>query len=89
MAGGKVLGKYPDNFEEGDPDNIILSRGRIIPTTPWDSMLHSVAEWFGVPANSAEMDKVLPMHKNFPLEKIFGKDDLFVCTGVNCGESTS
>jgi len=76
VKGGAVLGQYPDDFEESRSNNIALRRGRLIPTTPWDAMLKGTAEWFGV--GSSDMDKVLPMHKNFPPELIYGKDDLFV-----------
>ena len=54
-----------------------MSRGRLIPTTPWDAMWKGTAEWFGV-ADGEEMEKVLPLHKNFPSSKIYGKSELFV-----------
>ena len=53
----------------------MLSRGRLIPTMPWDAMLQGTADWLGV--RSTEMDLVLPMRKNFPPELLYGKDDLF------------
>ena len=65
LNGGQVLGLYPDDFEQGDPAKIALSRGRTIPTTPWDFMWKPVAEWFGIPAGGPEMKKVLPLHENF------------------------
>jgi uncharacterized protein (DUF1501 family) len=81
VNGGQVLGQYPSNFQQGDPDKLALSRGRMIPTTPWDAMWKGVAEWFGVPATGsemAEMDKVLPMHKNFQNPNVlYGEADLF------------
>lgn len=102
VNGGQVLGKYPDNFSEGDPAGLALSRGRMLPTYPWgectlsnkqlsshygsltlcltfsplDSMWKGVAEWFGI--TPAGMDKVLPMHRNFPPDKIYNASDLFV-----------
>ncbi|KAL7542499.1 hypothetical protein ACHAXR_011825, partial [Thalassiosira sp. AJA248-18] len=89
VNGGKVLGQYPSDFEEGDAEGIVLSRGRIIPTSPWDAMWFGVAEWFGIPANGAEMDKVLPLHKNFPPSKLYSKEDLFNIFNSNGEESTS
>ena len=125
VKGGKVLGHYPSEFEEGDQDGIILSRGRIIPTTPWDAMWKGkhttcpiydeilytlnalsyrivfnteqnyifnssgVAEWFGIPEGAEGMDKVLPMHKNFPADALYGKDDLFDLLGSGGEEDTS
>lgn len=89
VAGGKVLGQYPSSFEVGDPDGIALKRGRMIPTTPWDAMWFGVAEWFGIPATGPGMDKVLPMHKNFPSDKLYGKGDLFDLLGSGGDESVS
>jgi len=77
VAGGKVLGQYPSDFVVGDTESIALSRGRMIPTTPWDAMWLGTAEWFGIPANSAAMDKVLPMHKNFPESLLYNETVLF------------
>ena len=78
VKGGLVLGKFPKEFEQGDADNLALSRGRMIPTTPWDGMWYGVAEWFGVNATSPDMDKVLPMHKNFPSDVLYDKNQLFL-----------
>jgi len=89
VAGGKVLGQYPREFEQGDEDGIALKRGRMIPTSPWDSMWKGVAEWFGVPAEGAGMDKVLPMHKNFPSDKLYNKNQLFDVLGSDGDGSTS
>ena len=47
----------------------MLSRnGRILPTTPWESVWYGVAEWFGV--NVSSMEEVLPNVGNFPLESM-------------------
>jgi uncharacterized protein (DUF1501 family) len=89
VDGGKVLGQYPSDFEEGDSAGIMLSRGRVVPTTPWDAVWKGTAEWFGIPATGLGMDKVLPMHKNFPSHLLYGEDDLFDILGPNGGESTS
>lgn len=75
VAGGKVLGQYPVDFEVGDAEGLALSRGRMIPTRPWDAMWKGVAQWFGISA--AELDKVLPMHQNFPPEILYNETDLF------------
>ncbi|KAL7542550.1 hypothetical protein ACHAXR_011864 [Thalassiosira sp. AJA248-18] len=77
VKGGQVLGQYPSDFEEGDAEGIALSRGRMIPTAPWDAMWKPLAEWFGVNATGPDMDKVLPMHKNFPQELLYNETDVF------------
>ena len=46
VNGGKILGKYPRGFGESDPTNI--GRGRILPTTSWESLWYGVAQWFGI-----------------------------------------
>jgi uncharacterized protein (DUF1501 family) len=72
VKGGKVLGRYPSDFNESE---MVLSRGRMIPDTPWDAMWLGTAEWFGIPAN--KMLEVLPMHKNFPPSALYNKTELF------------
>jgi hypothetical protein len=82
VKGGQVLGKFPTDFEQGDADSLALSRGRMIPTTPWDAMWYGTAEWFGIPQGSVAMDKVLPMHKNFP-GLLYSSDQLFGISTVS------
>jgi uncharacterized protein (DUF1501 family) len=77
VKGGYVLGKYPSEFQEGDAEGLALSRGRMIPTTPWDAMWRGVVEWFGVAPNSPQMDKVLPMAKNFDQGILYDASVLF------------
>jgi len=38
VDGGKVFGKYPTDFQQGYAAKLALSRGRMIPTTPWDAV---------------------------------------------------
>jgi uncharacterized protein (DUF1501 family) len=75
LAGGKVRGLYPHDFVQSPSNPIALSRGRMIPTYPWDAMWHGTAEWLGI-APGEEMDKVLPMHKNFP-DKTYPAAELY------------
>ena len=32
VAGGKVLGQYPTDFEQGDDDKLVIGSSRIIPS---------------------------------------------------------
>lgn len=89
VKGGTVLGQYLSEFEKGDAANIILSRGRVVPTTPFDAIWKGVAEWFGVPPTGPDMDKVLPIHNNFPSDMLFGKADLFDALLGSEGESST
>ena len=76
VDGGKVRGLYPDDFEQSPTNTLALSRGRMVPTYPWDAMWKGTAEWFGID-NGPEMEKVLPMHTNFP-GKTYSAADLYV-----------
>ena len=76
LAGGKVRGLYPDDFVQSPSNPIALSRGRMVPTYPWDAMWKGTATWFGI-EEGPEMDKVLPMHSNFP-GKTYSAEELYV-----------
>eukprot|EP01044_Picomonas_judraskeda_P014147 COSAG03_NODE_2217_length_2995_cov_2.175414_5_plen_343_part_00 len=47
VAGGTILGRYPDQLREA-VGSLNIGRGRIIPTTPWEAVWHGVAQWLGV-----------------------------------------
>jgi len=74
LKGGKVFGQYPDEFKE-DLGELALSRGRMLPTTPWDSFWNGAAPWMGVP--ESDLDTTLPMRVNFDSSVLFTKDQLF------------
>merc|ERR1712176_783858 len=61
VRGGRILGQYPSSL--GTDHELSAGRGRIIPTTSWDAVWHSLAQWFGVPDSS--MEYVLPNVRNF------------------------
>ena len=61
VAGGKVHGQYLDDLT--DQGSRVLSRGRVIPTLPWEAMWYGIAEWMGVEAG--QMATVLPNAGNF------------------------
>jgi len=74
VLGGKILGTYPEDFSESTM--IGLSRGRMIPTTPWDAILNGVAEWCGV-TDQGDLGTVLPMKGNFPSESIYNMSEIY------------
>uniref|UniRef100_A0A7S4SBN9 DUF1501 domain-containing protein n=1 Tax=Ditylum brightwellii TaxID=49249 RepID=A0A7S4SBN9_9STRA len=74
LNGGKIMGNYPGEFSE--KSSIGLSRGRLIPTTPWDAIWNGIAQWCGVTTES-DLDKILPMRKNFPPTHLFNISDLY------------
>jgi uncharacterized protein (DUF1501 family) len=70
VNGGRILGKYPDNFN-GDLD---AGRGRMIPTSSWDQVWNGIAQWLGVQDQNL-LNQVLPnVHWN---NVKFTKEDLF------------
>ena len=61
LKGGVIHGAFPTDLTKHGP--LILSRGRIIPSTPWEALWHGVCEWMGVHASL--MTEVLPNEVNF------------------------
>ena len=71
VKGGQVFGQYPRTLEpDGD---IILNRGRIVPTTANEAYWNGILEWFGV--KDSELDRVLPNRKH--TTKLFSERDMF------------
>ena len=71
VKGGQVFGHYPRTLEpDGD---IILNRGRVVPTTANEAYWNGILEWFGV--NDSELDHVLPNRKH--TTKLFSERDMF------------
>jgi uncharacterized protein (DUF1501 family) len=74
VKGGQIIGTFPERLgEEGD---YWTSRGRMIPTTPWDSIWNGVANWMGVKGDD-ELDFILPNRGNFPPCDMFSDQELF------------
>merc|ERR1712046_26898 len=84
VRGGVIHGQYPSDITKHGP--LMLSRGRIIPTTPWESLWHGVAEWMDV--HPSMMAEVVPNMVNFAAPAtnglsnttgaLFSKQQLFV-----------
>ena len=53
-----------------------MNRGRVIPTTPWESVWNGVAQWYGI-TDRAALAEVLPHAANFPKSTLFKKAQLF------------
>jgi uncharacterized protein (DUF1501 family) len=62
VKGQRIVGKYPPTFSLDYEFNI--DRGRIIPTTSWDSILNSISEWMGV-TTATDLRRVLPNRYKF------------------------
>ena len=72
VRGGRVLGKFPEQFT-GEDAEVLLGRGRVLPSTPFDAMWRGIAQWMGVQNTS----NVLPNSPRFPPEQLFSASDLF------------
>lgn len=74
VRGGRMLGKYPDRLTEADSD-VSCGRGRMIPTTPWESVWNGLAEWWDIP--ETDRDEILPRAHNWAREDLFNRSHLF------------
>ena len=72
VKGQRIVGKYPPTFSLNYEFNI--DRGRIIPTTSWDSVFNSITEWMGV-TNTTDLRRILPNRNKF--SDIFPSSMLF------------
>ena len=62
LKGKKILGQYPEHLSK--ESDLWISRGRIVPTTPWEYVWHGLAQWMGVLDNN-DLSAVLPNMDNF------------------------
>ena len=62
LKGKQILGQYPEYLSKQSDQ--WMSRGRIIPTTPWEYVWHGVAQWMGL-LNDNDLSTVLPNMDNF------------------------
>jgi uncharacterized protein (DUF1501 family) len=74
VKGKQILGVYPD-VTDASPYKID-SRGRMVPTLPYDAMWNGVAQWMGV-TDEPRLDYMLPQRKNFPKCDLFTDMELF------------
>jgi uncharacterized protein (DUF1501 family) len=74
VKGGIIHGQYPRTL--GTDHELNAGRGRVIPTTSWESVWHALGQWLGL--EDASLHKVLPNLKNFQ-----------GCSGPGCGVLTA
>jgi len=73
VDGGKIHGEYPSDLTDDGP--LGLGRGRMIPSTSWESMFHGALEWMGVETEE-EKDYCMPNRRRAGTPMI-GMDALF------------
>ena len=74
VAGGQVHGDYlTDLTPKGER---VMSRGRVIPTLPWEALWYGVAEWMGI--EPSQMGELLPNAQNFVVgDTLLNRTQLF------------
>ena len=73
VNGRRIVGKYPPTFSLDYEFNI--DRGRLIPTTSWDSIFNAIADWMGV-TTEVELNSILPNRQQF--SDLFNATDIFL-----------
>eukprot|EP01013_Petalomonas_cantuscygni_P025363 TRINITY_DN472_c1_g1_i8.p1 TRINITY_DN472_c1_g1~~TRINITY_DN472_c1_g1_i8.p1 ORF type:complete len:2177 (+),score=570.77 TRINITY_DN472_c1_g1_i8:136-6531(+) len=63
LRGKRVHGRFPDSMAQESDVNVGGSKGRILPTSPWETVWAPIAEWFGV--DSSRLTTFLPNLPNF------------------------
>jgi uncharacterized protein (DUF1501 family)/uncharacterized protein (DUF1800 family) len=78
VKGGQILGEYPSDYD----GHLDAGRGRMVPTTPWDSVWHGISQWMGI--NDEEtLQKVIPGRQSeIQNNEYFNEDDLFKNDGI-------
>ena len=74
MKGGRFFGKYPDSIAL-DSELNVNNRGRILPTSGWETMWSGILEWMDVPSD--KMGEVLPNVHRFPADKLTSRTQVF------------
>jgi len=71
VRGSRILGEYPNTF-----DGLLdTDRGRLVPTTSWDSIWNGIVQWMGV-EDDMLLNQILPSRHHFE-DQLFTKEDLF------------
>jgi cullin-associated NEDD8-dissociated protein 1 len=85
VKGRQMLGKYPSRLTEFVSEANI-GRGRMIPSTPWESVWNGVGEWLGLDAEARL--ELLPNMANFPTDAMFSHSQLFKTSAPATSEPT-
>jgi len=63
VRGRQIYGSYPDLSPNSTM--VLDSRGRMIPSRPFEAMWNGVSQWMGV-KDEGRLDYMLPHRKSFP-----------------------
>lgn len=86
VKGGRIVGQYPEELWKA-----MAGHGRrVVPTTPWESIWSSVAEWMGV-SDAEDLKEVCPNRDKFDSRTLFNATTMFTasCAGSGSACTTS
>merc|ERR1711991_396184 len=73
VRGGQMFGEFPPSLTDDGP--LSIGRGRLIPTSSWESIWNAITQWFGVlPGQLAE---VMPNARNFAPTQLRQRGEVF------------
>jgi len=73
VQGGQIHGDYPSDITPSGPLNV--GRGRLIPTSSWESMLNPILQWMGVEGED-DLDYCMPNRLGTGAQ-LFTSEDVF------------
>ena len=73
VKGGQILGEYPKDITSDSELNI--GRGRLIPTSSWESMLTAPIQWMGLDSDE-DLDYCMP-NRIQTGTRLYTKDEVF------------
>lgn len=75
VQGGQILGQYPSDITEGSSE-LNIGRGRLIPTSSWESLWNGVLEWMGLDDEN-DLDYSMPNRRKTGT-KLYTREEMFV-----------
>ena len=81
VKGGQILGEYPSDFD----GPLVTTRGRVIPTTPWDAVWFGVAQWMGITDSQKLQEVIIDRQTEIQNGEFFNSSTLFKDAGAQSG----
>ena len=81
VNGGKIHGEHPSDITDDGPYSI--GRGRLIPSTSWDSVFNPIAQWMVGVQTEEELNHCLPNCK-LTEARLLQKEEVYMALAQNC-----
>lgn len=78
VNGGQILGKYISDFD----GPLVTKRGRVIPTTPWESVWFGISQWLGVDPQKMQ-EVIIDREAEIQNKEYFNSTTLFKDGGLS------